>query len=152
MAWGEASRFGYPHPPAAFAGGRIALYPIGAWAPSAFFRDSATGQWLVDFDATHMPISRAGQRSNYGGGQGMGVLATSSNKEAAFEFVKFLASEEVQSVSGRDLGQFPSGGASPCPTPLSSQASPPTTRPSTWKRLPMLAPTRKCPTGPRCLT
>lgn len=107
MAWGEASRFGYPHPPAAFAGGRIALYPIGAWAPSAFFRDSATGQWLVDFDATHMPISRAGQRSNYGGGQGMGVLATSSNKEAAFEFVKFLASEEVQTVSGRDLGQFP---------------------------------------------
>lgn len=107
MDWGEASRLGYPHPPAAFAGGRIAIYPIGAWAPSAFFRDSSSGEWLVDFDATHMPISRAGQRATLGAGQGMGVLANASNKEAAFEFVKFLASEDVQAVSGRDLGQFP---------------------------------------------
>lgn len=107
MAWGEAARFGFPHPPAAFAGGKIALYPIGAWAPSAFFRDSATGRWLTDFDVTHMPKAYSGGRSTLAGGQGMGVLATSDQKAAAFEFVKFLASVDVQTVSGGELGQFP---------------------------------------------
>lgn len=107
MAWGEAARFGFPHPPAAFAGGKIALYPIGAWAPSAFFKDSASGEWLTDFDVTHMPRSYSGGRSTLAAGQGMGVMATSDKKEAAFEFVKFLASVDVQAVSGRDLGQFP---------------------------------------------
>jgi len=107
MSWGEAARFGYPHPPAAFAGGKIALYPIGAWAPSAFWKDSASGRWLIDFDATHIPLSPQGERATYAGGQGMGILKTSAHQESAFAFVKFLASEEVQTVSGRDLGQFP---------------------------------------------
>lgn len=107
MAWGEAARFGFPHPPAAFAGGKIAFYPLGAWAPSAFFRDTNTGRWLVDFDVTHMPVSHSGGRATLAAGQGVGVLATSDKKDAAFEFVKFMASVDVQSVSGSRLGQFP---------------------------------------------
>lgn len=107
MGWTEATRFGYPHPPAAFAGNTIAMYPIGAWAPSAFWRDLATGRYLVDFDVTLIPQGPGGIRALPMNGQGMAIVSTSQNKEAAWEFIKFLASHDVQVVSGRDLGQFP---------------------------------------------
>lgn len=107
MAWGDAAQFGYPHPPAAFAGGLIAMYPIGAYAPSAFWQDVATGEWLVDFDMTLVPLGADGTRALPMNGQGMAIVSTSQNKEAAWEFIKFLASHDVQVVSGRDLGQFP---------------------------------------------
>ena len=71
MAWGEASRLGFPHPPAAFAGGRIALYPIGAWAPSAFFRDSASGQWLVRLRCDTHAALQGGTAIHLGGGTGV---------------------------------------------------------------------------------
>lgn len=107
MDWGDASRFGYPHPPAAFGGGRIAMYPIGAWAPSAFWKDAATGMYTVDFDAVLVPGAVDGRKALPLEGQGLAIMANSSNKEAAWEFIKFFASEDVQTVSGRDLGQFP---------------------------------------------
>lgn len=107
MAWGEAARFGYPHPPAAFGGGLIAMYPLGAWAPSAFWQDLQTGAWRTEFDVTHLPMSPTGGRAVHINGQGIGILAASQNKEAAWEFVKFMASPAVQIVSGRGLGQFP---------------------------------------------
>lgn len=107
MAWGDATRFGYPHPPAAFAGGLIAMYPIGAYAPSAFWRDPDTGEWFVDFDMTLVPMGADSLRALPMNGQGMAIVSSSQNKEAAWEFIKFLASHDVQVVSGRDLGQFP---------------------------------------------
>ena len=107
MAWGDASRFGYPHPPAAFGGGLIAMYPIGAWAPSAFWKDAATGQYTVDFDAVLIPGAEEGGKALPLEGQGLAIMSTSDKKDAAWEFIKFMVSEEVQTVSGRDLGQFP---------------------------------------------
>lgn len=108
MGWTDAARFGYPHPPAAFSGNTIAMYPIGAWAPSAFWQDPASGRYLVDFDVTLIPSAAAsGNRALPMNGQGMAIVSSSEKKEAAWEFIKFLASHDVQVVSGRDLGQFP---------------------------------------------
>lgn len=107
MPWEAASRFGYPHPPAAFSGDLIAMYPLGAWAPSSLWQDRSTGRWLALFNVTHLPAAPSGQRATLLSGQGLAVLARSPNKEAAWAFVEHMLSPDVQRVSAAYLGQFP---------------------------------------------
>lgn len=107
LDWGAAPSFGYTIPTDAFASGRAAMIPIGAWGPSAFWRNPTTGEYVVDFDVTFMPRSEDHERAIPMAGQGLGIVAASENKEAAWEFIKFMASADVQEVSARDLGQFP---------------------------------------------
>lgn len=107
LDWGDAPAFGFASPTNAFGAGRVAMIPIGAWGPSAFWRDPATGEYVVDFDVAFMPKSREHERAIPLAGQGLGIVSASENKEAAWEFVKFLGSAAVQEVSARELGQFP---------------------------------------------
>ena len=106
MAWGDASRFGYPHPPAAFGGGLIAMYPIGAWAPSAFWKDAATGQYTVDFDAVLIPGAEEGGKALPLEGQGLAIMSTSDKKDAAWEFISSWCPRKCRRHLA-DLGQFP---------------------------------------------
>lgn len=107
LDWGDAASFGFASPTNAFGAGRAAMVPIGAWGPSAFWRDQATGRYVVDFDVTFMPKSADHDRAIPLAGQGLGMVSASENKEAAWEFIKFMSSQDVQEVSARDLGQFP---------------------------------------------
>lgn len=107
LDWGDAPTYGYPTPTHAFGAGRVAMVPIGAWGPSAFWQDPTTGEFVVDFDVTYIPRSEQHERGIPLAGQGLGLVAASQQKEAAWEFIKFMASAEVQEVSARDLGQFP---------------------------------------------
>ncbi|MGE5572331.1 MAG: ABC transporter substrate-binding protein [Bacillota bacterium] len=103
----NAKRLGSPHPPALWKAGKIGMMPAGAWAPSIWMYDTDKKQYVMDFDVAHMPLSPKGRRAVQMDGQGMAILANSKNVEAAWKFVKFLASVDVQTMSGRDLGQFP---------------------------------------------
>lgn len=103
----DAKRLGSPHPPALWKAGKIGMMPAGAWAPSIWMFDKDKNQYVMDFDVAHMPLSPRGKRAVQMDGQGMAILAGSKNVEAAWKFIKFLASVDVQTMSGHDLGQFP---------------------------------------------
>lgn len=107
LDWGMAPTYGYPTPTDAFGAGRVAMVPIGAWGPSAFWQDPATGEFIVDFDVTYVPRSEQHERGIPLAGQGLGMVAASEKKDAVWEFIKFMASADVQEVSACDLGQFP---------------------------------------------
>ncbi len=106
MVTADARRLGFPHPAAAWKAGKVGMVPAGAWMPTYWVWDNASNKWSFDFDVTHMPLSPKGQRSTTNEGQGMAILASSKNKEAAYRFVKWLAGRQVQTVAGQ-RGQFP---------------------------------------------
>lgn len=103
----ECKRLGSPDPPTLFKAGKIGMMPVGAWGPSVYMYDSDKGKYVMDFDVAHMPKSPKGKRAVLMQGQGVSILAGSKNVEVAWKFVKYMASVEVQTMSGRDLGQFP---------------------------------------------
>lgn len=91
----DAQRLGTPHPAALFKAGRIATAPAGAWMPSLYVFDSTIGDYAFDFDVTHLPKAPNGGRVTPVEGSAMAIPATSENKEAAWEFIKFMRSADA---------------------------------------------------------
>lgn len=102
----DAKRMSFPHPAAAWKAGKAAMAPAGAWMPAYWIFDQPTGRYNFDFDVAHMPKSPVGKRSTTNEGQGVAILASSKNRDAAFKFIKYLVDKRVQTIAGQ-LGQFP---------------------------------------------
>lgn len=89
------------------AGGEYAGWLTASWAPTFLTEPAASssGNWM----AAPLPQQEAGQASSamWGGG-GYTVLKSSKHPIAAYEFIKFLATNEPTQISeGNDFGIFP---------------------------------------------
>ncbi len=77
-----------------FEAGRIAMYPIGPWSISEF-NDVITE---FDWDATSLPIGPNGKKVTFLFGNAYSMLSTSTQQEAAFEFLKFVTGPEGDQI------------------------------------------------------
>lgn len=83
-----------------FATGKIAMSIQGAWYYTSF-RDSVDFEW----DLALVPSGPAG-RFVYGGPDSLAIAKSSQHKEDAWEFIKYMLSEDV-SLSAIGLGAVP---------------------------------------------
>lgn len=83
-----------------FQNGRYAMILNGPWAVESLKR---TG---IDFGVGLIPEGPEGSRTNVGGND-LVVFRSTKNPELAAEFLKFVASEDVQRVWAQRLGQIP---------------------------------------------
>ena len=72
-----------------FMNGTAAMFVSGIWKTPQF-RDIKDFDW----DIAMFPKGPTGQRGFPGGGSGYGILNTSKNKKAAWEFIKYIAGPE----------------------------------------------------------
>lgn len=93
-----AWRTGSINPDQGFLNGKYAMILSGPWNLKRFSN--------VNFGVSLIPAGPAGTSSNVGG-QNMVVFRRSKNPEAALEFLKYFASEEVQVKWCETLGQIP---------------------------------------------
>ena len=77
-----------------FEAGRIAMYPIGPWSISEF-NDVITD---FDWDATTLPYGPTGEKVTFLFGNAYSVLSTSTQQQAAFEFMKFVTGAEGDQI------------------------------------------------------
>ena len=77
-----------------FEGGRIAMYPIGPWSISEF-NDVITE---FDWDATTLPFGPTGEKATFLFANAYSVLSSSTQQEAAFEFMKFVTGAEGDQI------------------------------------------------------
>lgn len=89
-----------------FINGEIAMFPAGRWAVGGMYREGFT-----DYDIVPWP-GNPDQLTEYGV-DGFGIFRTSANVPAAWEFLKYMSSAQVQegliaSVdTGSPLGNIP---------------------------------------------
>jgi multiple sugar transport system substrate-binding protein len=93
-----AWRTGSINPEQGFLNGKYAMILSGPWNLKQFAS--------VNFGVSLIPAGPAGTSSNVGG-QNMVVFRTSKNPEAALEYLRYFASEEVQVKWCEALGQIP---------------------------------------------
>ena len=74
-----------------FMNGTAAMFVSGIWKTPQF-RDIKDFDW----DIAMFPKGPTGLRGFPGGGSGYGILSTSKNKKAAWEFIKYIAGPEGQ--------------------------------------------------------
>lgn len=91
------------NPDAMFTAGKIGMQPVGAW----YGADLVQRHVDFEFDVAHMPLSYAKQRATLLAGQGMAITVTCKHPEAAFRFITYMASREVQAAFGALLNQTP---------------------------------------------
>ncbi len=60
------------------------------------------------FDVAPLPAGSGGAKAATGGGTGQGMAASSKNKDAAWEFLKFMLGSEAQLAHARTGATFPS--------------------------------------------
>ncbi|MBI3970874.1 MAG: sugar ABC transporter substrate-binding protein [Chloroflexi bacterium] len=60
------------------------------------------------FDVAPIPVGINGKKAATGGGSGQGMASSSKNKDAAWEFLKFMLGPEAQLAHARDGATFPS--------------------------------------------
>jgi len=77
-----------------FEAGRLAMYPIGPWSISEF------NDVIVDFDwdATTLPYGPTGEKVTFLFGNAYSMLSSSTQQEAAFEFLKFVTGAEGDQI------------------------------------------------------
>ena len=96
--------------------GEYAAFFEGPW----FF--TFTGDWQeLGLQPALIP-SYNGTTTSVLGGESIGVFANCEHPEEAFTFVKFLLSEEVQVLMGKDMGQMPVNEAAAANEELTSDA------------------------------
>ena len=96
--------------------GEYAAFFEGPW----FF--TFTGDWQeLGLQPALIP-SYNGTTTSVLGGESIGVFANCEHPEEAFKFVKFLLSEEVQVMMGKDMGQMPVNAAAAANEELTSDA------------------------------
>jgi multiple sugar transport system substrate-binding protein len=93
-----AWRTGSINPEQGFLNGKYAMILSGPWNLKQFVS--------VNFGVSLIPAGPAGTSSNVGG-QNLVVFRTSKNPEAALEFLRYFASEQIQVKWCEALGQIP---------------------------------------------
>jgi ABC-type glycerol-3-phosphate transport system substrate-binding protein len=84
-----------------FMNGASAMFLSGIWKTPQF-RDIKNFDW----DVIMFPKGPTGQRAFKGGGSGYGILRSSKNKKAAWEFIKYITDKEGESkMAGTGLTQ-----------------------------------------------
>ena len=90
-----------------FAAGRIAMMQDGSWAARSY-ADS-------EFDIDVAPLPSGKQRGNTIHGLAWGILSGTDHPEEAWEFLKFLATEEAHTIQAETGSVIPSyAGRSSC--------------------------------------
>jgi multiple sugar transport system substrate-binding protein len=84
-----------------FAGGRLSMIANGRWAAAWYMRSMASGS--VDV----APLPRGRYRKGAAVSHMMAISAQSSKQDEAWEFLKFLVSEEGQRMVNRDGANIP---------------------------------------------
>ncbi len=84
-----------------FAGGRLSMIANGRWAAAWYMRSMASGS--VDV----APLPRGRFRKGAAVSHMMAISAQSSKQDEAWEFLKFLVSEEGQRMINRDGANIP---------------------------------------------
>ncbi len=95
-----------------FFQGKIAFAPFGAWELANLKRYAPS----VEYGITYLPTGPDGAtpKSSWVGGWTVGLPKGSKNKEAAFEFVKWITtSEQATTIQGKTFGGFPGVKAAP---------------------------------------
>lgn len=77
---------------AAFAGGKIGMFSTGAFAIAALKKLNPN----LDFGVTYLPGAEPGKWSSFAGGDSIGIPRGSRNVAAAWEFIRWTTSDEVQ--------------------------------------------------------
>lgn len=90
-----------------FAGGNIGMQGLGAFAINAIKSSNPD----IDFGVAYLP-GKDGKASSFAGGDVIAVPAGSKYEKEAFEFIKWLTSEDVQ------LEQYAKGGSLPVRTDM----------------------------------
>ena len=105
-----------------FVNGRVAMIE-SLPADLGVFR-AASG---LRFDVAPLPVSPTGKKAATGGGSGQGMAASSKNKDAAWEFLKFMLGPEAQLEHARGGRPSPPGSRSSCtprwPSPTRCRAA-----------------------------
>ncbi|HEX2513970.1 MAG TPA: sugar ABC transporter substrate-binding protein, partial [Chloroflexota bacterium] len=86
-----------------FVNGRVAMIE-SLPADLGVFRAAAG----LRFDVAPLPVSPTGKKAATGGGSGQGMASSSKNKDAAWEFLKFMLGPEAQLEHARGGQTFPS--------------------------------------------
>lgn len=77
-----------------FASGKLAMYMSGVYDVPEIIKANPD----LNFACALVPTQNGAERSTILGGWSVGIAKSSENKEAAWEFVKFLTSPEVASI------------------------------------------------------
>jgi multiple sugar transport system substrate-binding protein len=89
-----------------FFQGKISMAPFGPWELSNFARYAPN----VKFGITFLPTGPDGAppRSSWVGGWTIGIPKGVKNREAAFEFVKWMSTDDTATtIAGKTFNQFP---------------------------------------------
>jgi len=88
-----------------FATGNIGIQPLGGgWG----IRGVVENDPELDFGVTALPGKESGQTSSFGGGDVIAVSATAQDLDAAWEFIEWTLSDEVQTEIYAKNGAFTS--------------------------------------------
>lgn len=93
-----AWRAGAINPEQGFLNGKYAMILSGPWNLKRFSN--------IDFGVSLVPAGPGGTSSNVGG-QNLAVFRTCKNPEAAYDFLRYFSSEDVQVRWSQELGQIP---------------------------------------------
>lgn len=105
--WNQLAHKGFAEKPdAAWSAGYVLFAPGGDWVGPVTVRDGATGPWRFDVRVALEPLSPKGKRAALLRGNGLGVPASSKNKDLAFALIKYLLGDETQAKGGAE-GQLP---------------------------------------------
>lgn len=84
-----------------FQTGKVGMYGAGAFAAGVLAADKK-----LDFGITPLPGKTAGQTGSFAGGDEIAIPSGSKNKDAAWEFLKWVTGTEAQTALGK-LGPVP---------------------------------------------
>lgn len=93
-----------------FKGGKLAVWIGGPWVLGTIERED-DDQWVdaarENVGVAPMPAGPSGKAYTFVGGSNLMLFKSSKNKDAAWELMKYLAKDQVQSEYAAKLGMFP---------------------------------------------
>jgi len=104
----DALRLGTLDPSGLWKEGRVGMAPAGAWMPRYHLTtDGDPGSYVFEYGMTHLPSGPTGIRAASAEGSGLAVVNGSTQQDAAWRLVSYVASEEFTRRVASQLEGFP---------------------------------------------